>query len=289
MANILDFPATGRILFDGAMGTELQKRGLNQDPALLNLSHPEVIIDIHREYLAAGADIITANTFGAYNHKHDNAADMIKAAISHGRAALEGHPGKWLALDLGPTGLMLEPYGDTTPEECYKIFEEAVNLGTACGADLILIETMMDLAELELAVTAAKKTGLPVFATMSFDKNGRTMMGASLNDMVSLLEGLDADAVGMNCGFGPDVYVELAAKLAGITKLPIIVQPNAGMPLPAEPDPARPGEFLPASYSLTVDDFVKAMSAIDAAVLGGCCGTSPAHIAALRVLGGRRD
>ena len=281
MAKFMDLLAAGRIIFDGAMGTELQKRGLNQDPAMLNLSHPEAIIDIHRQYLAAGADILTANTFGAYIHKHENAADMIKAAMLHGREALKGHPAKWLALDLGPTGLMLEPYGDTTQEECYKIFEEAVTLGAACGADLILIETMMDLAELELAVTASKKTGLPVFATMSFDKNGRTMMGASLEDMAQLLERLGADTIGMNCGFGPDVYIELAAKLAGITKLPIIVQPNAGMPLPAELDPARPGEFLPARYSLTAEDFAKAMAAVDAAILGGCCGTSPAHIAAL--------
>ena len=177
---------------------------------------------------------------------------------------------------------MLEPYGDTTPEECYKIFEEAINTGAAHGADLILIETMMDLAELELAVTAAKKTGLPVFATMSFDKNGRTMMGTSLSDMASSLEGLKVNAIGMNCGFGPDIYVELAAKLAEITKLPIIIQPNAGMPLPAEPDPARTGEFLPARYSLTAQDFATSMAAISAPILGGCCGTSPAHISALR-------
>ena len=288
MANFLDLLPKRRIFFDGAMGTELQKRGLNQDPAILNLSHGDAIVDIHISYLEAGADIITANTFGAYSHKYDNTADMIKAAMSHGRTALaqfgqpaEGTPGKWLALDLGPTGLMLEPYGDTTPEECYKIFDEAVKLGTECGADLILIETMMDLAELELAVTAAKKTGLPVFATMSFDKNGRTMMGASLNDMAQLLEGLKVDAIGMNCGFGPDAYVQLAKDLAGITSLPIIVQPNAGMPLPAEPDPARPGEFLPARYSLSAQDFAGAMAAINAAILGGCCGTSPAHIAAM--------
>jgi len=281
MANIIDALAAGRLFFDGAMGTELQKRGLNQDPAILNLSNPEAIIQIHREYLAAGADILTANTFGAYSHKHGDAAGIIRAAFSHARAALDGKPGKWLALDLGPTGLMLTPYGDTPHEECRKIFEEAVTLGANCGADLILIETMMDPAELELAVEEAKKTGLPVFATMSFDKNGRTMMGASLEDMARLLEKLGADAIGMNCGFGPDIYVQLAAQLAGITTLPIIVQPNAGMPLPAEPDPARPGEYLPPRYSLTASDFAKAMAAIDADIVGGCCGTSPAHIAAL--------
>jgi len=287
MSNFLDLLATRRIFFDGAMGTELQKRGFNQDPAILNLSNAKEIIDIHREYLTAGADILTANTFGAYSHKYDNAADMIRAAISHGKTALEGQLGKWLALDLGPTGLMLEPYGDTAPEECYKIFEEAVRLGDACGADLILIETMMDTAELELAVLAAKKTSLPIFATMSFDKDGKTMMGVTLEDMVSLLERLNIDALGMNCGFGPDIYVQLAAKLAAITKLPVIVQPNAGMPLPAEPHPTQPGEFLPARYSLTAEDFAGAMAMIDAMVLGGCCGTSPAHIAAMRGIADR--
>jgi len=290
MTKPFSLPEGQPIIFDGGMGTELQKRGLNQDPAVLNLTAGEAIISIHREYLAAGADILTANTFGAYSHKYDNASDMIKAAMSHGRAALsrfheeagEGWAnGKWLALDLGPTGLMLEPYGDAVPEDVYKIFEKAAQLGADYGADLILIETMMDLAELELAVTAAKKTGLPVFATMSFDKNGRTMMGTTLDNMAFKLEGLGVDALGMNCGFGPEAYVEPARKLAEITKLPIIVQPNAGMPLPAKPDPARPGEFLPASYSLSAEDFAKAMAAISAAVLGGCCGTSPGHIAAL--------
>jgi len=289
MANILDKLAKGRIFFDGAMGTELQKRGLNQDPAILNLSHGDVITDIHHEYLLAGADILTANTFGAYSHKHNNFADMIKNAMDYGQTALSQYnrkfdnraPGKWLALDLGPTGLMLEPYGDTTHEECYKIYEDTVSLGAEYGADLILIETMMDPAELELAVTAAKKTGLPVFATMSFNQNGRTMMGTSLSDMAELLESYKADAIGMNCGFGPDAYVPLANELAGITNLPIIVQPNAGMPLPAQPDPDRPGEFLPASYSLQAEEFARITASINAAILGGCCGTSPAHIAAL--------
>jgi len=278
----------GRTFFDGAMGTELQKRGLSQDPAILNLSHGDAIIDIHHEYLLAGADIITANTFGAYSHKYDNYADMITAAMAHGREAISqynagSHCGKdkWLALDLGPTGLMLEPYGDTTHDECYKIFEEAIAVGINYGADLILIETMMDPAELELAVTAAKKTGLPVFATMSFDKNGRTMMGTSLSDMAELLARHKVDAIGMNCGFGPDIYVQLTKELAEIATVPIIVQPNAGMPLPDMPDPARPGEFLPPSYSLSAEEFAVTTASINAEILGGCCGTSPAHIAAL--------
>jgi len=283
MHNIFDLLANNRIFFDGAMGTELQKRGLHGDPARLNLTAPEDIIDIHREYLLAGADIITANTFGAYTHKHCDAAEIIKAAISHGRTAINNAAQKYLALDLGPTGLLLEPYGDTPPEVCRRIFDEAVQIGAACGADLILIETMMDLAELKLAVESAKETGLPVFATMSFDKNGRTMMGATIDDMVQLLEGLGIDALGMNCGFGPDVYVRLAAELSGKTKLPVIVQPNAGMPLTTATGAAEPGDNIAGDvrYDLTVDDFVKAMGSMNVKIMGGCCGTSPAHIAAL--------
>ena len=268
--------AQRRIFFDGAMGTELQKRGLRGDPALLNLTAPEDIIGIHREYLQAGADIIITNTLGAYSHKYSNTAEIINAAVSHGRVAIANAAKKWLALDLGPTGLMLEPYGDTPPDVCRNIFDEAVQTGAACGADLILVETMMDLDELKLAVEAAKETKLPVFATMSFDKNGRTMMGVALDDMVQLLEELGVDALGMNCGFGPDIYVGLAAELSGKTKLPVIVQPNAGMPLAA-----AVGDAGDIQYDLTVDDFVESMVSMDVKIMGGCCGTGPEHIALL--------
>ena len=271
----LDLHARRHVILDGAMGTELQKRGHRLDPALHNLSSPDSIIEIHRDYLKAGADILTANTFGAYTHKHDNAEEIIKAAISHGRAAINNQPDKWLALDMGPTGLMLEPYGDTTHEECFDIFNTAVETGAKYGADLIIIETMMDLTELELAIKAAKQTNLPVLATMSFDKNGVTMMGVSINDMVQSLEKLGVDAIGMNCGFGPDLYAKLVAELSSKTSLPIIVQPNAGLPV------TSPIAGEGTSYNLTPEDFADAMAAMDAKFLGGCCGTSPAHIEAL--------
>jgi len=257
------------IFFDGAMGTELHKRGFTENPALLNLTNPQVIIDIHRQYLEAGADIITANTFGCYSHKYENAAEMIRAAISHGKKALEGFPGKRLALDIGPTGLMLEPYGDTTEEECSQIFEELVHESSSC--DLILIETMMDITELKLAVTAAKKTNIPVYATMSFEASGRTMMGVSIQDMVNLLEDLEVDALGLNCGFGPDIYADL---LPINTKLPVILQPNAGLPQVDQPG------ALPY-YNLSPEGFANTMTNIGAKFKGGCCGTSPAHIRAL--------
>jgi len=259
-----------KIIFDGAMGTQLQALGLKEDPVLLNLSHGEEIVNIHKQYLEAGADIITSNTFGAYTHKYENAAEIIKSAISHARKALEEYHGCLLALDLGPTGLMLEPYGDTTHEEISEIFKEAIKTGIESKVDLILIETMMDPDELRLAVEAAKPANLPIIATMSFNENGRTMMGTSIQDMVFQLESLEVAAIGMNCGFGPDTYAKLLPNLK--SSLPIILQPNAGLPV-VEDGTVR--------YNLSPEDFAKAVTQTNVKIIGGCCGTTPAHIAAL--------
>ena len=256
------------LFLDGAMGTELHKRGHTQDPVLINLSAPQDITAVHGEYLAAGADIITANTFGAYSHKYENYVALIEAAMENGRKAMEGYTDKWLALDFGPTGQMLEPYGDMTEEECLEIYKNAVKAGTG-KADLIIIETMMSIAELEIAITAAKEAKLPIFATMTFNAQGRTMMGDTVASMVENLTRLEVDAIGMNCGFGPDMYQPLANELAALTGLPIIIQPNAGLP------------DEKGLYSLSPEEFAESMKTVDAQVLGGCCGTSPAHIAAL--------
>jgi len=251
---------------DGAMGTELQKKGLTQDPVLYNLSHPQAIIDIHKSYLSAGADIITANTFGAYSHKHTNSHELIRMAIKNGREALYGHKNKWLALDMGPTGQMLEPYGDMTEDECFEIFLQAAKAGA--DADLIIIETMMDLNELTLAVKAAKETGLPIFTTMAFDKNGRTMMGNTIDGMLDALDN-KVQAIGLNCGM-PNDYAPLAAELKSKTKLPIIIQPNAGLP-----HTSTQGNAI---YNLTPQEFAAQLSAMEIAIVGGCCGTSPEYI-----------
>jgi len=251
------------------MGTQLQEQGLTQDPVLYNLSHPYVIVDIHEAYLSAGADIITANTFGAYSHKHDNSCELIKAAIKNGRDSINGQKNKWLALDMGPTGQLLEPYGNMAEGKCLEIFRKAAHAGT--GADLILIETMMDLNELTLAVKAAKETGLPIFATMAFDKNGRTMMGNSIDDMLAALEG-EVQAIGINCGM-PNDYAPLAMQLKEKTKLPIIVQPNAGIP-----HTSTLGE---ATYNLSPQEFAAQLLVMDVQIMGGCCGTSPEYISLL--------
>ncbi|MCL2528376.1 MAG: homocysteine S-methyltransferase family protein [Defluviitaleaceae bacterium] len=268
MQKIQEALTKGRIFIDGAMGTELYKRGLTQDPATVNETNPQDIIAIHKEYLAAGADIITSNTFGTYSHKYENYAALIESAMDHGRTALEGQANKWLALDLGPTGQMLEPYGNMTEEECLQIYRNSVQAG-APKADLIIIETMISLTEMEIAVTAAKESNLPIFATMTFDAKGRTMMGDTMASMVELLTNLGVSAIGMNCGFGPDMYQAFAAELATLTTLPVVIQPNAGLPDAA------------GKYNLPPDAFAEAMKLVGAQILGGCCGTSPAHIAAM--------
>jgi len=263
-----------KLFIDGGTGTEFHKQGLTGDPVTANLSHPQTVVDLHRAYLNAGADIITTNTFGAYSHKHANFAEIITAAIENAKTAVQGG-NKYIALDMGPTGLMLEPYGDVAVEEAAAIFAQTIQQGVKNGVDLILIETMMDLGELEIAVTEAKKTGLPVFATMSFNANGRTMYGASIKNMAELLERLQVDALGMNCGEGLDAYVPLIDELLNVTGLPVIFQPNAGLPEVVNGVPQY--NAPPTAYA----HFMSDMASKGVAALGGCCGTEPAHIAAM--------
>jgi len=263
-----------KLFFDGGTGTQLQKLGIQCDPVAANISHPQAITDTHRAYLQAGANVITANTFGAYSHKHKNFAEIIAAAMANAKAAISATPAH-IVLDLGPTGLMLEPYGETTPQEIAAIFAQTIKQGVAHGADAILIETMMDLNELEIAATEAKKTALPVLATMSFDPSGRTMYGASIAGLAELAERLQLDAIGINCGQGLDGYKTLIAELVATANRPIIVQPNAGLP-----------EMVngAAQYNLSPTDFAQFMAEVadmGVKILGGCCGTTPAHIAAV--------
>jgi len=265
----------GYLFFDGAMGSMLQKYGLKpgEGSELQNLSNPEAVISVHQQYLEAGADIITANTFGAYSLRYDNADDIIEAAANCLQKAIAGMPGKFAALDLGPTGRLLKPFGDLDFEECHATFQQAAQCGAKAGVDLILIETMTDIYELKTAVLAAKSTGLPVVATMSFDENGRSLMGSDPECMAVLLEALQVDALGMNCGYGPDVFEKLLPMLK--TKLPILLQPNAGLPEMKDGQPF---------YSLSPEDFAQSvtrMATKGVRLFGGCCGTTPAHIRAM--------
>ncbi|MCL2287267.1 MAG: homocysteine S-methyltransferase family protein [Firmicutes bacterium] len=265
-----------KLFLDGGTGTEFHKQGLIGDPVTVNLSNPKAVVDLHRAYLDAGANIITANTFGAYSHKHSDFAQIIAAAMENAKAAVAFNSSKaWIALDMGPTGLMLEPYGDVTEEDAAAIFAQTIHHGVANGADLILIETMMDLKELEIAVTEAKKTGLPVFVTMSFEPNGRTMYGTKIQHMAQLMQDLQVDALGMNCGEGLEPYAALVEELLSVANLPVIFQPNAGLPETINGEPKY--TISPEEYA----NFMSEMAQKGVAILGGCCGTEPAHISAM--------
>lgn len=261
------------------MGTVLQQRGLppGGQPELLNLTDPDLLGDIYRSYVAAGSQVVYANTFGANGLKlarsGHTAGEIIRAAISVAKAAVAGS-GAAVALDIGPLGELLEPMGSLPFERAYDLFREMTEAGAAAGADLIVIETMTDLYEAKAALLAAKEsTDLPVFVTMSFDESGRTFTGCTVPSMARTLEGLGADAIGLNCSLGPDLLAPLLKELCENTRLPVIAKPNAGLPDPVD-----------GHYDMGPEEFVRAiLPCLEAGVtiFGGCCGTSPDYIRAL--------
>ncbi len=267
-------------LLDGALGTMLQKKGLllGERPELLNLKNPALVQSVHDAYVAAGSDIIYANTFGANAHKLEGAGhsvqEVIAAGIAIAKRAAQGAACK-VALDVGPIGELLEPSGTLTFEQAYDVFTEMVVAGRDAGADLIVFETMTDLYEVKAAVLAAKEhSDLPVFVTMTFEENGRTFTGCSIPAMATCLQGLGVDAMGINCSLGPVEILPLMKKLAQYTKLPLIAKPNAGLPHPET-----------GAYDLDAQTFAQVMAeypAIGVQYLGGCCGTTEQFLVALR-------
>lgn len=279
----MDFPTLLNkpfVLLDGAMGTMLQKAGLplGATPELLNMENPGQITAIHRAYIEAGADVIYANTFGANRHKlagsGRTAAEVVAAGVAAARKAAEGTD-CLVALDIGPIGQLLEPTGSLSFDEAVDIFREQVEAGTAAGADLIVLETLTDLGEARAAVLAAKEhSSLPVLCTMTFEKNRRTFTGCGIPSMALTLEGLGADALGVNCSLGPDELAPLVDELLEWSSLPLIVKPNAGLPDPATGD----YDISPAQFAASA----AALAGKGVKILGGCCGTTPAYIAAVR-------
>ncbi len=268
---------TERLYFDGGFGTMVQSRGLpaGTPPELWNLSHPEVIEDIHRAYAEAGSNIITANTFGVNAEKYDNYEALIEAGIAIARRAAAPY-GAYVALDIGPTGKLLKPYGSLDFEDAVATFAKSVRAGAKAGADLVLIETMNDSLETKAAVLAAKEEcDLPIIVTNVYDESGKLMTGADPLAMVALLEGLSVDAIGCNCAFGPDKMLPIVTELAKHASLPLIVQPNAGLPY------IKDGKTcFPLSPEAFASETVKLVGA-GATLLGGCCGTTPDYIRAL--------
>ncbi len=255
--------------FDGGMGSMLNLRP-GELPEKLNISDPDRVYRVHKAYADAGADIITANTFGANRLKYDNCDELVKAGV-----ALAKKAGKKVALDLGPTGKLLKPMGDLDFEECVSIYADVVNAGKE-DADLVLIETMGDTYEIKAAMLAAKENcDLPVFVSMIFDEKGRLLTGADVKTACAVVEGLGADVIGFNCGLGPKQMIPLVEELEKYTSTPIMVNPNAGLPESVN------GETV---YNVDPDEFSDLMAQIadlGVSYLGGCCGTTPAHIKTL--------
>ena len=268
------------LLFDGAMGTQLQTRGLaaGELPELLCLTHPEVVTDVHAAYVAAGADVVTTNTFGANATKLGDAAtveEVFAAAVSCARAS----GARYVAADLGPTGQLLAPMGPLAFDDAYELFTRQVRAAEAAGADLFVIETMSDLAEAKAALLAAREnSSLPVLVTMTFEEDGRTFLGATPEVAALTLSSLGAAAVGINCSLGPAEVAPLVARMADWARCPLMVQANAGLPH------VEDGVTV---YDIGPDEFATAvvpMLESGVSILGGCCGTTPEHIAAERAL-----
>ena len=267
------------VFLDGGMGTMLQAAGLpvGMSPMLWNLTAPEKIAAVHKKYIDAGTQIIYTNTFGANRIKLGDEADVgevVRAAVAAAKDAAAG-TGVKVALDIGPIGQLLEPLGTLRFEEAYDVFREIAVAGAEAGADLAVIETMSDLYEVKAAVLAVREnTGLPVWVTMTFEASGRTFLGVSVPAMALTLEGLGVDALGFNCSLGPRQLMPMVEELRRWTDLPLILKPNAGLP-----DPET------GAYTITPEEFAREMreaAALGVQYVGGCCGTDPAFIAALK-------
>ena len=265
-------------VLDGAMGTMLAPYlSAGQLPETLNILAPEKVLKVHESYIAAGAEIIYTNTFGANRFKFSDITELKKIISSGVSMAKQAAKNKnvLVALSVGPLGGLMEPLGNLTYDEAYRCFFEIMKTGADAGADITAVETMSDLLECKAAVLAAHDNGIPVFATMSFDSKGMTFTGCSAESMAVTLTALEALAIGLNCSLGPDKMIPIAKKILGNTNLPVIVKANAGLPDIAGLYGISPGEFY-KSYKTLTD--------MGVSVIGGCCGTTPEHIKKLAEL-----
>lgn len=286
--NVLDYIKQNIFYLDGGTGTYLQEHGLRPGelPETWNIYKPDEIVALHKAYYEAGSNSVCTNTFGANGLKYDGkdghmtVAEVVKAAVECAKKAREtavgGQKNRYIALDIGPLGRLLEPLGDVPFEKAVELFSEVVRVGAEAGADYVYIETMNDCYETKAAVLAAKENcTLPVFVSNVYDESGKLMSGASPEAMVAMLEGLGADVIGINCSLGPDKMLELLPRFIACASVPVLVKPNAGLP---HSDDGR------TVYDVTTEDFSVVMRRIvegGAAVVGGCCGTTPAYIKAL--------
>ena len=290
MENILDRLRRGEIIVgDGALGTQLMQRGLKQGepPELFNVEKPRVIEEIARLYLDAGAEIMETNTFGASPLRlgcfslENRMEELNRAAVEALRRAVGDKA--YIAGSVGPSALKLRPLGDTAPEPVFDSFAAQIQVLAAAGVDIICIETMMDAAEAVLAVKAARSVSakIPVIATMTFNKTPRgffTLMGNSVKDAAEALKNAGADIVGSNCGDGMENMVDIAREFLRYTKLPVVIQGNAGLPVKGETGLVYPD--TPEYFAGKAAELLN----LGVQIIGGCCGTTPEHIRAIRSL-----
>lgn len=268
------------IYLDGGMGTLLQAQGLKPGelPERWNLTHGEVITAIHKAYFDAGSNVVNTNTFGANILKFDGKEleQIVQCAVLNAKRAKQqscSSQEKWIALDIGPTGRMLKPYGDLDFEEAINVFAHTIKLGVKYGVDLIMIETMNDSYETKAAVLAAKENcDLPVFVSNAYQEDGTLMTGANPEAMVAMLEGLGVDALGVNCSFGPKKLAAVVEEYLKYSSTPVLLKPNAG--LPRVVDGKTVYDVLPKEFAIDVAELIKK----GVRIAGGCCGTTPDYI-----------
>lgn len=278
----------GFVFFDGGYGTILQEKGLKAGelPETYNILHPEMITEIHYEYLMAGSQILKTNTFGCNALKFSGEGEfslenLVCAAVENARKAIQ-KAGKvqgedaYIALDLGPTGKLLEPLGDLPFEKAVELYAQVTKIGVKCGVDCVLIETMNDGYEAKAAVLGVKENcDLPVFVTTVYDENGKSLTGSGPKNMVALLEGLGVEAIGLNCSLGPKKMLPIVQEICDNASIPVIANPNAGLPKVVD------GKTV---FEVDADEFAGEMTELvkaGARILGGCCGTTPTHIGAM--------
>lgn len=275
MSKIVELIREKRIYFDGGAGTYLQARGLKPGtpPEMWNTENPDAIIGMHRAYLDAGCNVITTNTFGINRDKYVNYEELIVAAVNCAKKAADGRDNVFIAFDMGPTGRLLEPLGDLAFEDAVELFGANIKAAAKCGVDLVIIETMNDSYETKAAVLAAKEnSNLPVFVTNVYDEGGKLMTGASPEAMIAMLEGLGVDAIGLNCSVGPDKMLAIIDRFIENASVPIIANPNAGLPVVVDGKTA---------YNIDAEEFSDYMVQLaekGVNILGGCCGTTPEYM-----------
>lgn len=279
----LDYLKDHVVCLDGGCGTYLQQRGLQPGelPERWNVSHGEIITGMHKAYYDAGSNVVFTNTFGANALKFsdEELEAIVTAAVANAKAAREQSDTpqeKFVALDIGPLGKLLKPYGDLDFEDAVSVFAKTVRFGAAAGVDLVVVETMADSYETKAALLAVKENcDLPVLVTNAYGQSGNLMTGATPEAMVALLEGMGADVIGANCSLGPKQLRSVVERLLAVASVPVVLKPNAGLPRLVD------GKSV---FDVTVDEFVdEVVDMVNCGVraVGGCCGTSPEYVARL--------